>query len=283
MLGQSAAIPAGRVVEADVYADGTLELGPGAALRAALASSDIKLGRNSSVLRWLHADGKRLSAAREYGLRTSVGGRIDSGSSAGAGLSGCMLLAIFHRGWRGRRICRMRCGSRTHSARQSRASIWRWHLRGRRVGFVASADSRAGKFCTACGRDSERECDCHAARYAWARGARLSGQRQELWQTRCLRKMPASTEASSAGRRCDSDSARFVAGPVMAEGDVMIARGSRVGGPMRSRPFRHALRRSQRDANCTGRFGRACVEASRVNAHASPRFGNRSTCEQDFA
>jgi len=57
MLSHSALIPAGRVVEADVYADGRLDLGEGSALRAARGASDIILGKNSAVLRWLHAEG----------------------------------------------------------------------------------------------------------------------------------------------------------------------------------------------------------------------------------
>lgn len=57
MLTQPALIPAGTVVEADVYAESILELGEGSALRAARGANDIILGENSVVLRWLHADG----------------------------------------------------------------------------------------------------------------------------------------------------------------------------------------------------------------------------------
>jgi hypothetical protein len=76
MLSQPALIPAGTVVEADVYADGTLNLGEGSALRAARGASDIVLGRNSVVLRWLHADGT-------IGLRagSTAYGRLSSGQS----------------------------------------------------------------------------------------------------------------------------------------------------------------------------------------------------------
>ncbi len=76
MLSQPALIPAGTVVEADVYADGTLHLGEGSALRAARGASDIILGNNSAVLRWLHADGT-------IGLRTgsTAYGRLSAGQS----------------------------------------------------------------------------------------------------------------------------------------------------------------------------------------------------------
>jgi hypothetical protein len=79
MLGGAALIPAGYVVEADVYTDTGLDLGERAALRAALCEGDIILGKNSAVLRWLHADGSiflrpgataygRLSAGRSIRL-----------------------------------------------------------------------------------------------------------------------------------------------------------------------------------------------------------------------
>src|SRR5579863_7669078 len=55
MCGEAATVPAGRVVEADVYADSSLELGEDAVLRCALGESDIILGENSAVMRWLHA------------------------------------------------------------------------------------------------------------------------------------------------------------------------------------------------------------------------------------
>jgi predicted acyltransferase (DUF342 family) len=57
MLSQPALVPAGTVVEADLCTDSILELGEGSALRAARGASDIILGKNSVVLRWLHADG----------------------------------------------------------------------------------------------------------------------------------------------------------------------------------------------------------------------------------
>jgi predicted acyltransferase (DUF342 family) len=57
MCSDYTAIPAGRIVETDVYVDGSLDLGSDAALRAAISTGDIVLGKKSVVLRWLHADG----------------------------------------------------------------------------------------------------------------------------------------------------------------------------------------------------------------------------------
>lgn len=79
MFSDAAKIPAGKIVDADVYADGSLHLGEGAVLRAARGRDDIILGKDSSVLRWLHGDGNiylrpgstvygRLSAAQSIRL-----------------------------------------------------------------------------------------------------------------------------------------------------------------------------------------------------------------------
>jgi cytoskeletal protein CcmA (bactofilin family) len=55
MFAGPAVIPPAALVNADIYAEDTLELSEGAALRAAFASGNITLGENSSVLRWLHS------------------------------------------------------------------------------------------------------------------------------------------------------------------------------------------------------------------------------------
>jgi predicted acyltransferase (DUF342 family) len=57
MLSQAALIPHGRVVDADIYASELLTVGERSALRAALGRADVILRKNSAVLRWLHADG----------------------------------------------------------------------------------------------------------------------------------------------------------------------------------------------------------------------------------
>jgi hypothetical protein len=57
MLSEAAMIPAERVVEADVFTNCGLGLGERAALRAAWCGGDAALGRDSAVLRWLHAEG----------------------------------------------------------------------------------------------------------------------------------------------------------------------------------------------------------------------------------
>lgn len=76
MFSDAARIPAGKVVDADIYADGPLNLGEGSALRAAFGRDDIILGKNSTVLRWLHGEGNIY-------LRpgSTVYGRLSAGQS----------------------------------------------------------------------------------------------------------------------------------------------------------------------------------------------------------
>ena len=66
-------VPAGSMVEADIYSDGTLELGEGAIVRAALAGGDVIMHGNNTVLRWLHARGSIY-----LGEGSSVHGRLSA-------------------------------------------------------------------------------------------------------------------------------------------------------------------------------------------------------------
>ncbi len=220
MLGQSAAIPAGRVVEADVYADGTLELGPGAALRAGLASSDIKLGENSSVLRWLHADGnvylRRGSTA--YG-RLSAGESI--GLERGCGFERMHAPRIFTVDGEDGMV-----SSRTH-LRQNRADMG--HLADDVLDSSRPRIRVQGNFVLPAGETLNANVIATGEVRVGA-GARLLGSAKSYGDTviaedACVHGSIVCRETVRLGERS------FVAGPVMAEGDVMIARGSRVGGP----------------------------------------------------
>jgi hypothetical protein len=57
MCGSHAMVPSGSVIDADVYSESDLQIGQSAAIRAALASGNIILGKDSAALRWLHAYG----------------------------------------------------------------------------------------------------------------------------------------------------------------------------------------------------------------------------------
>jgi hypothetical protein len=76
MFGEATQIPTGRVVDADVYADGPMVLGENATLRAAFGRDDVILGENSTVLRWLHGDGNIYLRPR-----STVYGRLSAGQS----------------------------------------------------------------------------------------------------------------------------------------------------------------------------------------------------------
>jgi predicted acyltransferase (DUF342 family) len=57
MCHHTACVPSGRVINADVWSFGDLDIAQGAVLRAGMAFGDIRLKRNGAALRWLHARG----------------------------------------------------------------------------------------------------------------------------------------------------------------------------------------------------------------------------------
>ncbi|MGA9528974.1 MAG: hypothetical protein WBS24_12745 [Terriglobales bacterium] len=69
-------VPRSTVVDADAYAEGTLDLGKGSALRAAVSNGDTTLREESTILRWLHARG---SAYLRRG--SAVYGRLSANDS----------------------------------------------------------------------------------------------------------------------------------------------------------------------------------------------------------
>jgi predicted acyltransferase (DUF342 family) len=66
-------IPAGRAVQSDVYAEQNLTLGGGSAVRAAFAHGDITVSTNGAVLRWMRAEGRIFLAER-----SAVYGRLSA-------------------------------------------------------------------------------------------------------------------------------------------------------------------------------------------------------------
>lgn len=57
VLASQPNVPVGRTVHADIYSARDLRVGEGSVIRAAQSEGDIRLGRNSTVLRWGHAGG----------------------------------------------------------------------------------------------------------------------------------------------------------------------------------------------------------------------------------
>ena len=219
MLSEAALIPPGYVVEADVYTSIGLDLGERAALRAALCEGDIILGENSAVLRWLHADGSiflrrgsiaygRLSAGRSLRLEPGCGFER---------MSAPQIITVDPD--RGDTIppAHSACESEPHLDVRDMFTSSRPRLRVQ-GDFVLPAGETLNANVIATG-------ELHVGP-----GARLFGSAKSYKDTvvdeeACVHGSIVSGRTIRLGRRC------FVAGPLMAEGEVLIARGSRIGGP----------------------------------------------------
>jgi predicted acyltransferase (DUF342 family) len=219
MLSEAALIPPGYVVEADVYTSIGLDLGERAALRAALCEGDIILGENSAVLRWLHADGSiflrrgstaygRLSAGRSLRLEPGCGFERmsapqiitvdpDQGNTIPLGHSACESEPNID-------VRDMFTSSRP-----------RLRIQG---DFVLPAGETLNANVIATG-------ELHIGPGARLFGSTKSYKDTVIGQDACVHGSIVSGGTMHLAPRC------FVVGPLMAEGDVLIARGSRVGGP----------------------------------------------------
>ena len=219
MFGEAARVPAGRVIDADVYADGALDLGEGATLRAARSGTDVFLEKDSVVLRWLHAEGAihmregstaygRLSADRSIRLEQGCGFQhvhapqiftLEANQQDEAHLPA--------------HICA------THSAPDLGDVFTSSRPRMRIQGdyLLPPGDTlNANLIVTG---------ELHLGA-----GARLFGSAKSYKDT-VLEEDACVYGSIVCGQTIRLGSRSFVAGPVMAEGDVVIARGSRVGGP----------------------------------------------------
>jgi hypothetical protein len=219
MLSEAALIPPGYVVEADVYTGIGLDLGERAALRAALCEGDIILGENSAVLRWLHADGSiflrrgsnaygRLSAGRSIRLEPECGFERMSAPQITTVDTDQRDDSPAQRDARELQpppdVCDMFVSSRP-----------RLRIQGN---FVLPAGETLNANVIATGE------------LRIAAGAHLFGSAKSYKDTvidkdACVHGSIVSGETVRLGPRC------FVAGPLMAESNVLIARGSRIGGP----------------------------------------------------
>jgi len=218
MCSQDALIPAGRVVEGDVYAAGSLELGENAALRAAFARGDIVLGENSAVLRWLHTDG---SIRLRQG--SAAYGRLSAGQSIRLE-PGCGFQRMY-----APQILTVDAGQAdpfsvlSASRRDSAADIsdvfsssrQRIRVQGN---FVLPAGETLDANVIATG-------EVHIGSDARFFGSAKSYKDTVVEEDACVYGSIICGETVRVGPRC------FVAGPVMAEGDISISRGGVVGAP----------------------------------------------------
>jgi len=216
MLSEAALIPPGYVVEADVYTGIGLDLGERAALRAALCEGDIILGEDSAVLRWLHADGSvflrrgsiahgRLSAGRSIRLEPECGfERMSAPQITTVDADHADATPPFVSGGLPADMSEMFASSRPRLRVQGNFLLPAGETLNANV--IATGELHIGS------------------------GARLLGS------AKSYKDAVLDEEASVHGSIVTGGSMRlgsrsFVAGPLMAEGDVLIARGSRVGGP----------------------------------------------------
>jgi hypothetical protein len=227
MFSRAALIPAGRVVDADIYADAALELEEGAALRAAVGRSDITLGKDSGVLRWLHADGgiylRRGSSA--YG-RLSAGQSIRMEPGCGFQRMHAPSILTVDAGQDGD------CVSVPSTAHVCETSEDAQHLPADRGEVFASSRPRLrvkGNFVLAPGETLNANV-ITTGELQFGAGARLFGSVKsyrgaELEEGSCVHGSIVCGGTLRLGPRS------FVTGPIMAEGDVLVARGCRVGEP----------------------------------------------------
>jgi hypothetical protein len=240
MLSQPALIPASTLVEADVCADSTLRLGEGSALRAARGASDIILGENSVVLRWLHADG-----SIHLRPRSTAYGRLSAGQSIW--LEPCCVFEHMH----APQILtldsdRDDAAQRDPGNGPSKAHICQTHLCQAREdtkeivqpaaldGSDAFTSSRKrlrvqGDFVLSAGETLNANVIA-TGEIRLGRGAHLFGTAKSykdavIAEDACVHGGIVCGETVWLGPRS------FVAGPVLAEVDVFIARGTRVGEP----------------------------------------------------
>jgi len=220
MFSGAAQVPAGSMVDADIYADGTLRIGEGGTIRAARSGAHILLEKESVVLRWLHADGSihlcqgstaygRLSAGQSIRLERECGFQhmhapqiltlgIDQGSDDSSLPS---------------HICP--AGSVSDTGDVLTSSRPRMRIQGDYV-LPAGETLYANVIVT--------------GELRIASGARLFGSAKSyknavLEEGACVHGSIVCGETIRLGPRS------FVTGPVMAEGDVVIGRGSQVGAP----------------------------------------------------
>lgn len=233
MLSQPALIPAGTFVEADVCGDSILELGEGSAIRAARGASDIILGKNSVVLRWLHADGsihlRRGSTA--YGRLSGQSIWLERGCVFEHMHAPQILTLDSHQGDADQRDTRFV---------PSKGHVCKTPERAREVAQTDPDASNAftssrkririqGDFVLPAGETLDANVIA-TGEVRLGRGARLFGTAKSYEDT-VIEEDACMHGGIVCGGTVRLGPRSFVTGPVLAEADVFIARGTRVGEP----------------------------------------------------
>lgn len=226
MCSADALIPAARVIEADFCADAALEIGESAALRSAIAAGDITLRKKSVVLRWLHSTGavhlQEGSAA--YG-RVSAGDCILLEQRCQFERMHAPLILTLAKGDDPTRPGEHESSPRHASAGYARTASKTDHSslhsrpRIRVEGNFALPDGEIVK-----------------ANVVATGEARFGHGSQFFGNTKTYKDAVVEENAQVhgsivCGGRVHIGRGSYVAGPVMAEGDIVMAQGGRVGGP----------------------------------------------------
>ncbi len=219
-----ARVPADRIVDADLYALETLDVGENAVIRAA-AAGNVTLRENSAILRWLHADGNiflreqsssygRLSAGRSIHLEegscfqrmhapeivTKVDIFTDDGATASPpiGSGACRIDGLDDDGSQDADLFIPRRRIRTHEDFFLAAS------EALNANIVSTGEIRLGPGARVFG-SIKSYCDMVIEDGACVHGSIFCGRTLRI------------------GQRC------FVTGPIMGSGDVLIGSGSTIG------------------------------------------------------
>lgn len=212
-------VPVGALIKADVYSDGNLNLECGAVARAAVARGDVTLGEQSTVLRWLSANG-------DVYLRenSTAYGRVSGASihiSAGCGFQRLFARTILTLDASGPAFVQSsnpkpnpaelhEAASGTHLARRQRTRAdGDFSLppnEALEANLIVTGSLRLGRNSGFCGSAKSYK-DAVFEEGVTVRGSFV-----------CSRSL-------HIGPNC------FVAGPIMAEDEVIIERGCRIGAP----------------------------------------------------
>jgi hypothetical protein len=227
MFGEAAQIPAGKIVDADVYADGPMVLGENAALRAAFGRDDVILEKNSTVLRWLHGDGSIYlrPGSTVYGrLSAGLSIRLERGC-AFQHMHAPQILTVDSDDTRALPAsaafaCRAQKNLEENAGRGSTGDLFATSRPRLRI---------EGDFALPPGETLDANVIATGELHI-GRGARLLGSAKSYRDTvidedACVHGSIVCGGTVWLGPRT------FAAGPVMAEKDVLIARGARVGSP----------------------------------------------------
>jgi predicted acyltransferase (DUF342 family) len=222
-------IPAGTAVPSDVYAEQNLTLGGGSTVRAAFARGDITVSANSAVLRWMHAGGRIFLAEG-----SAVYGRLSAAEVIFL-QPGCSFQHMHAPS-----ILTVRVGGGSGAADLTKADA---RVPARSVPFEAS-DARPvligdelfasrrrvrvdGDFVLPPGETMNANVIA-TGNLRLASGSRLFGSAKSYRNT--VVEEDATVEGSIvSGRTLHLGPRCFVAGPILAEQDVVVSRGVRVG------------------------------------------------------